>query len=690
MATLEKIRNKSVLLIVVIGVALLAFIIGDFFTSGRTLFGDGTTAAVVGNEKIDIQTFQRRYEEASQQMQQQNQSTDPALIQSQVLNGMIQEILLDKEAEKLGIYVTPNELTESMVGKNANPMMVQFAQQMGAETPAQLYDMIFNPTKFGITEEQIAPARAEWLKREGEMEKNLRYMKIGNLISGSIQANDLDKKAMFEDNSITSYINIVKKDYSSLKDADFPVSDAELKAEYDKIKEQFKQDADVRRIHYIAVDIKPSPADETAAIKIVETAVEQLKTNPGVDAVRNNSELVIKESTVRINDVNDPQLKDFITASEVGSVSNYTHTVDTYSVTKLIGKKIETDSVKINMVGVEGPKALQDSVVNLLNAGTSIADIAKIKGVNGTQPDYWIPIYQLGKEEAETKNKIINAGTAYFILNEAPQGATICQVIEKKAPKQMYEIAEVSYKVFPSSTTIQNLRDGLQNFIATNNTSKTFAEKAIAAGYQAVETVITPETPQIDRISNTRKAIQWAFGGEIGSVSPIFDKESNNKMVTVAIDEIYPAGYTPLNDKDVKTELTNIVRRDKKAASLIQKYNGKAKDLAGFATVMESKVDSAVTVTFGQMFIPMVGANESALLGRVPVSKANQVVGPIKGNNGVYVYEVVKVDNQGPAFNAAQSAAQYASTLGGQAVMQRAIEILRKGTTIENKIIKFF
>ncbi|MEG2219321.1 MAG: peptidylprolyl isomerase [Muribaculaceae bacterium] len=690
MATLEKIRNKSVLLIVVIGVALIAFIIGDFFTSGRTFFGDGTTAAVVGKEKIGIQDFQRRYEEANQQMQQQNQSADPALVQNQVLNGMIQEILLNDEADKLGIFVTENELSEAMVGKNANPMMMQFAQQMGAESPAQLYEMIFSPTKFGIKEEQIAPARAEWLKKESEMEKNLRYMKVGGLIAGSIQANNLDKKAIYDENATTSYVNLIKKDYSSLKDSDFPVTDAELQAEYDKIKEQFKQESEVRRIHYIALDIKPSPVDEKSALKIVEGAVAQLKANPGVDAVRNNSDLVINESTVRIADITDPQVKEFVVASEIGAVSNYSHVDDTYTITKLTGKKIETDSVKINMVGVEGPKAIQDSVVNLLNAGTTLADIAKVKGVKGTQPDYWIPLYQLGKEDEATKAKILNAGATYFILNEAPQGATICQVVEKKAPKQMYEIATVSYKTFPSQTTIENLRDGLQKFITANNSSKAFADKAIAAGYQAVETIITPENPQIDRIENTRKAIQWVFGGEVGNVSSIFDKEANNKMVVVSIDEIIPAGYTPVTNKNVKTLLTNIVRRDKKATSLIQKFNGKAKDLAGFATIMESKVDTAVAVTFGQSFIPQIGANEPVLLGRVPVSKVNQLVGPVKGDLGVYVYQVAKIDNQGPAFNAEESAARFSSVRGGQAVMQRAIEILRKSTKIENKIIKFF
>ena len=117
MATLEKIRSKSVLLLVIIGLALLAFIIGDFFTSGRTLFGSGTTVAKVDGKAIDIQDFQNRVQQASQQMQQSGQKVDGAVLQQQVLSQMIQESLFNSEAEALGLTVTDAELTDAPVGR---------------------------------------------------------------------------------------------------------------------------------------------------------------------------------------------------------------------------------------------------------------------------------------------------------------------------------------------------------------------------------------------------------------------------------------------------------------------------------------------------------------------------------------------------------------------------------------------
>ena len=138
MATLEKIRKRSTLLLIIVGLALLAFIIGDFFTSGRTLFGTGTTIAKVGDEKIDIQEFSRRYEEANQRVQQQNNAShiDPAMIQAEVLNGMVQERLINQEIEALGIEVTNDELSKAMLGANAHPYMYQLARQKSTTSPS--------------------------------------------------------------------------------------------------------------------------------------------------------------------------------------------------------------------------------------------------------------------------------------------------------------------------------------------------------------------------------------------------------------------------------------------------------------------------------------------------------------------------------------------------------------------------
>lgn len=690
MAVLEKIRSKSVLLLVVIGVALLAFIIGDFLNSGRSFFGAGTTVAKVDGKKISITDFQRRYEEYNQQLQASNQTVDGAVVQNRVLQDMVTEQLLNEEVEALGIDVTDAEITEAMTGQGAAPAVVQMARQLGLESPAQLHDLIFNPGKYGARDEDVAQVRAQWLEMERNITNQLKFQKVGILLSGAIQANDLDKEAIAADMSTASMVDLVNVPYSSLDNKDFPVSEEELKARYEKEKSQFETEDEIRKIHYIAVNIVPSQADLAKAQALFNKVDSTLRVTTGVESVRNISELTISQRTVRTNDV-DAATREFITSASDGAVSAPRFRSDEHSLTKLISRKMDVDSVNVDMLQVQGPKAVQDSILNLLNTGKPFAEVADNK-VAGGQQNMWMNMMQMGTDNKslEAKAKLLSAGKEYFVIDSNDNAALIYRVNEKRAPKQMYEIADVSYKVYPSDETIDNLRAGLQKYIAENNTSKAFTEKAIASGYQALAAEITAESAQINGIEATRKEVQWAFGAEAGSVSPIYDNEGNDKMIAVALDEIIPAGHMPLSDPTVRSIIENKVRNDKKGEKLMADYKGKANDLAGYAKLMNVPVDTAVTVTFSQDFIPVLRNMESKLTAEAPYVKQGSLNGPVKGDQGVFVYQVVKNEKSSTQMTPDQLAQRYSMTLGSAAVSQMAVEILRENKDIVNNLIDFY
>lgn len=683
MAALEKIRSKAVFLTVIIGVALLAFIMGDFLTSGRTFFGDGNTIAKVGDEKIDAIVFQRRYEKVYAQYQDRGQSVDGSVIQNQVLNQMMGEILLDSEIEALGIYVTDEELTNAMTGANARPQIMQFARQMGAESPDQLHDMLFNPAKYGLPEDQVAKFRENWIDLEKDIERSLKYEKLQNLIAGTLQANDLDRKELWEENATVNTINYVKQDFATLTDSEYEPTDADLKKAYNDLKAQFKLDTEMRQAHIIAVDIAPSTVDLNTAKDMIDSTYAALLNAPGIDMIRNNSDLVINEMSVRASDIRDTEVKDFVTAAEVGAVKTPKFASNVYTIVKVNGKKMEVDSVKLNVMMVQGDKKLQDSIKTQLNAGVSFAEIQKNKSAQG-QEGVWQVLLQAPDS---IKSKIFNGGDGYFALQENNQMAYFCKVIEKKAPKMVYDIANISYTVYPSTKTIEDLTTGLQNFINTNNTSELFAANAAKAGYNALPVDVTAEDPQINNIDGSRKCVKWLFEVSEGSVSPI--EKLSDKMVTVALDKINEEGYLGMDNSLVKTQVAAKARNEKKAEALLAKYDGKAKDLNGFATLMNAKVDTT-QVTFGQMFIAKIGVGESDLTARVATAKLNDVVGPVKGNNGVYVFQVVKQDRTERTPTTEEGDRRFAMSRGSNAVMNHALDILRNATTVENKMIKFF
>lgn len=688
MATLEKIRSKSGLLLVVIGVALLAFIIGDGLTSGRTLFGGGTTIAKVGSDKIDFHEFQRRFEEINQQYQQQNIKQDPAMIQQQVLNQMINERLINNELDALGIVVTDNELSKNMLGKDANMYMIQWVNQLGFETPEQLYDMAFNAAKYGVPAEQALQAQSLWIKQEAQMEQMLKQQKFVNLISGAITANELDAKALYDENASTSHIAYVKKSYSDLKNDDYEVTSSEIKAQYNKDKNNYKVKEETRRVSYIAVNIAPSATDIATGKAIADTAASQLRQTLDLNAVSGDSNFGIDRKSTTAEKITNTKYRAFVTSAKVGDVMSYPLLDDEFAMIKLLSKKNAVDSVNINIVMFQGEASARDSVLMALNAGKTLEDVASMPGVINYQADLWQSL--ASAPDNAVKNSILKAGSQYFIADSAGINANIVRVNSKKAPVDIYDYAVVTHKVYPSDATLDELNTKLSDFVADFTVADSLTlDKVIRAGYTLQKATVTANSSQLSNIPYSRAAVKWAMDAEKGSISPIIEDGQNEKLIVVALNDIIEPGYASINDTDIRTALTTKVRNQKKATDLIAQYEGKATDLDGYATAMQVKVDSAA-VTFGQMYISGIGVGESKLLGKVVASEENKLVGPIEGNNGIYVYSVYKVDNESRPYSYEESAARYNQLFGSQAVMNNVINILKQDCEVENNTLRFY
>lgn len=693
MATLEKIRSKGALLIIVIGVALLAFIIGDGLTSGRTLFGNPTMIAKVGNHKIDVTEFQQRYEQVNQQLQQQGSKQDPAVVQKYVLDQMIQEQLIEDEIEALGITVTDTELTNAMIGENALPIMSQFARQYGFESPEQMLDIVNNPAKYQLPEEQANQLRTIWNEQEANMERGLKQMKFSNLLSGTLVANNLDAKAVYDNNASTAHISYVKKAFSSLEDDKYPVSDEEIKAQYAKEKSNFRTDEEVRNFNYISINLAPSQEDLIAAQQAVETAIAALTEKPDLEGIAGDVNFGIDRQKNVASRISNTKIKEFITSANGGDVKLISFLNNEYTIAKAFGKKNETDSININMVAFDGDAAARDSVLTALNSGKAFDDVLKMNGVQGGQADMWASLLSVNNDSV--KARLINAPANYFIGDSVGTQAMIYRVNEKKAPVTVYDYAVLNYKVDPSDKTIDDINTKIDAFLVENNNAAAMtAEKAAAAGYTLLSSTTTPSAAQVANIPSSRAAVKWLMEAEKGQVSPIFEAGQNSdRLLVVALTDIIEPGFLPVSAPQVKQYMTTRVRNDKKAADLIAQYQGKATDLEGFAKLIAPEDTAAIdaaTVTFGQPYVPGIGFGESALLGQVSVAPLNTVAGPIQTNNAVIVYKVNKIDNEGRPYNFDESSNNYAAQLGSQAVMQKVVDILRKGTNVETDMLKFF
>lgn len=680
------------LLLVIIGAALIAFIIGDFFTSGRTLFGTGTTIAKVGGQKIDIREFQDRLEAANHQMQQSGRNIDNAVLQQQVLDQLIAESLYKQEIEDLGLTVSDAELTNAMVGNGSAYLDQMVRSQMGVNSASELHDMAYNPSKYGITEQQAQQLRAYWLDLEKQVEQSLLQQKFQNLFAGTLVANELDAKSLYDDNNHVANIVFAQKAFTSVPDSEIgEISDDEIKARYEKERKRFALNEEMRRISYVNVPIIPSAEDRAAAQKRVDEAIAALTAMPETQGLAEMTDFVVNRQTSSLGNLRDNRLKEFLQASSDSAVKVINNTGDAYTIAKMIRRSSDVDSVNIDVIAIAGSKAERDSIINGLNGGTlKFEDVAAGNNVQGSQKDLWLSL--LDPQAAQLKETVTGAAQGVYFSPDtlaASQGGRIIRVNQIKAPVTVYDYALVTYTVDPSNATINKLLQGLDKFLADNKTAEAFNANAEKAGYVLQNANITVSTPQVGGIEDSRNAVSWAMNAKKGQVSDVLGGEDSGHFMAVALDDIYNDAYAPYSDPTVREYIVRQITNDKKAEKLMAQYKGKAKDVAGYAALMGTQADTT-SVSFGQFMIPKIGMGESALTAKASVAKAGQLVGPMQGNQGVVVFSVTSVNDEGRPYNFTESSTQYLRARGAIALSQQLTNILRGKEKVQNNILKFY
>lgn len=683
MSTLEQIRQRPVLIISILGIALLLFILTAVDNPGE-LFSDNHTVAKVDGQKIDYMDFQRRVEQQSEQMRAQGYANiDNARIQTMVLQQMVNETLLKKEFEALGLAVTDNELSKAMLGETPHPMVARMVQQWGFPSAQMLYDYAYNPQKYGLEPAQSQQLQQAWQSLEQQTEEMLLSQKFGNLFSGALPANKLDAKAYFDDNASTSTIAYVRKDYSSLSDDEFKPTDADIEEIYNEEKNRFRIDEGQYIIDYITVDIVPSKADLDLAAADVNKALADLKASEGTEALAGNSKFYVDR-------VNAPKSKlapalsralDKITADTVTQVSFYDNK---YTLAKLLSVTENVDSVLLDMaVFAEG--AVADSVLSRLNSGSRPADLGE-KLIAQNQDSVWVSL--VDPQLALVKDDITAAqNDTYFVSKNNPGVAM--KVRSRKSPVAVYEIAEITYDVIPSSATVNKLNSDFRKFLETNNTPEKFAAEASKAGYNVMEGLVTPSTLSVNQLPESRNAAKWTIDNKKGNVSGVFNNDNDTRLMAVAIKDVFKGDFIPSSYSRVRTYLEDKARNRMKGEKLVADYKGKASNIAGYATAMKASVDTT-QVTFGQPMVRNFPPYEAALNANVAVARKGQIVGPVALNNSVIVFEVVNVDNTGRKFDFQNDAMVFNQREGAVALQNSMAAILLGNKKVENRIQKFY
>ena len=707
MATLEKIRSKSGFLIIVIGVALLAFIVGDALTNSQNIFGDRTTVAKVGGVKIDYTEYQRKREQLNEQLEQarrqnpqQYASFDTQLLPQMALDQLISEALVKNAADKAGIRPSSNLLRFYMLENPQSQEVMNIVRQLNAsglsvQTPQQAYEIIFNPKRNGLTDAQMEPFQRAWIAAEREMEGQLTAMVYQRLLAGTIRANDLDKKALYDNYVNTTNVELAFMPFGELSEKEYPVTESEIKAAYDKEKNLFKVDEATKEISFIAVNIAPSAEDKAEAQKLAENTVRSLAANAGpLDKNLKKEGVDMQRHSLRASDLPAGAVKDYVLAATPDSVKLISSNARGFQVIRMGARTSEIDSIQLNVISTV-TEDLGLRVMGRLNGGLSVDSIMTAFSIDSVAPqlNQWITLYTADGPTnalpAATLDSLRKAGGKFISIQAGPQGMVMAQLVKQNAPVTIYEYDEATFELGPSAKTLAAEREKLEKFLAANTDSRKFAENAAKAGYNLQNFTITASTPAVPRFQGfnqyypeSRQVIRWAMiDGKEGDVSHIYEYKNHAgpALYAVAVDSEYD-DFCPVTNKEVKSMLERKVRADKAGEKLLAKYGKNVQSIAAAAQAMKVSPRNLPAFRFGAQS----GVNDPEVAGIIAGAKADKKVNIVKGNDGIYVYQVMGRNTEKFPFNDSQYEQQYYQTVNPD-----MNGMLRSNSKFKNNIYKF-
>lgn len=710
MATLEKIRNRAGLLVIAIGLALLAFLLGDILQQGSTLFRDNQlTAMSIDGDVVKIDDYNLRVDQAQEMYRMQTGNANPsetemAQIRNQVFQTIVAEHTLDAETEKLGLSVSPAEVLDLVQGDFVSPVVINSPLFANPETGVFDRGAVINLLK-AIDSKAIAAAAPEqrpmleqyrtmWVNLESQARDYRLSEKYTNLIAKAIVANDLEVDAEAKGASEVADFAYVAQLSTLLPDSIVAADEAAIKRFYDQNKELFKTE-ESREVDVVYTTIHPSQEDIELAKQDAEAARKELVEghNPeDVVSEYSDEEMINGFAPLSLfrNAYFPSFLADAIANAEVGTVTDINYTDNTYSVAKLLDTKVAPDSLFVRAIILDkASSSVADSLFNVVKAAPDrFSEIAAEYSLNeraaATGGEMgWVTEIAAGDEYRDV---LFGATVGVPVRHSSARVEQIFLIEKATAPVRKYKVALVTKKATASSRTITNIYNEFNSFLAKNKSVAALDTAAIAAGYQMMrgQQVYGMQPIITTGVENSRELVRWAFENKQGAISDI--KECGDKFALVILKKITERGYLPLSEARAQIEpyIANKAKVDKLYNELTA---GNYASLEAYATAINAEVDSVQFVKFDSSRIEGLGF-EPALNAVAAFAPLNKPVA-VKGNNGVYYVQVYNRNIDAEAASA-ESVRATINAARQNSIRMRALQALVRRADVVDTRARFF
>lgn len=654
MGLMGNLRNRAGLVIIVIGLAILAFLLGDALQSGVPLWAKSQNQ--VGNingRSIDYNEFNAMVEQTALNYQQQMGGVETPQLKNfavqQVWNQMVSQELLNAEIEKIGITVGKNEFNDLITGPNPAQQIVQtFTNpQTGAFDRNYLSQV--------ITEAKNNPqVRQQWDAMLEQIRSQRLAEKYSTLVASSLYVTALEAQDEYTAKNKLANFKYVLLDYSSVNDADIKLTDADYKEYYNKYKNLFRNEEETRTVDYILIDARPSSKDTAATL----ANIQNLKTQLAASTNDSTFVSVNADSKIPVTYFKKGQLSGALDSVifnvPVGTVVGPYLSQGKYEIAKVLDAKFSADSVKASHIllnpaaegGLDKAKTKADSIKGLLAKGekfeTLAIEFSQDPGSKNKGGD--LGTFARGQMVGPFEEAAFNGKPGDIVVVESQFGVHILR-IEKHIGNSKIVKAAVVDKVISAGKETTDAAYTKANNLHSEINGKNFEEVAKKHQLEVGKAFrLRAMDNTLNGISIPRELVRWAFEAKAGEVAEqIF--ESDEYFIIAKNAGISPKGVQPL--EAVKGEIILAVRNMVKARMLKEKMDNALKGASSIDQVAQKLGKTAQTVeniVLANPVLPGV-AFESAVVGTAFGLQPNKPSKSIEGNQGVYAVQVLSFVN---------------------------------------------
>ena len=702
MGIIGSIRKHSGWAVAIVGIAILAFILGDLTKNN----GGIPDVGKVNGETMTSQRFNEMVTEMENNYKMQQQTTQvPAemeqQIREQVWQQFVDETLMEEQTAKLGLRVSPAEVNDMFTGTFIHP----YVRQSFTDPQTGQFDVRYVNQFIENFDQLDTTRRMQWVELEKYVKTDREQQKYTTLINAGFYMPKALAAKVAEYSNTVANVRAVALPFSSVTDEEAAIADADYQAYYNEHKAEFRVREEMRDLEFIAFPVNPTPQDLADIQNAVNKTWDEFQTVPADEVaffVNAESDRSYDSTYKRASEFKAP-FDEQIAAAKEGDFLAPVLAGNEWMMAKVISSAVRPDSLRASVIYILN----QNAGGNIMRSDAQAKSLADsvLALLNGNKMSFEQAVDQFSDDpqKAETKGdmnwqldggygflneELVNRAVGSCFIYEHPQGVGyfVVKVTDKTPAAKKYRVALISREIVPSNATNRAVYNEANRFAGQNRNYTDFSAAAQQDNMQVRSARVTMMMDNMAGISNARSIVQWAFN-EDTKVGDVADQvyECDGMFVVVALKDVFKKGYATL--EQVRPMIEQPVRIEKKAEVLMARASEAVKaaqDINSIAMKLNATIDTIDSVSFNDYYLARYGM-EPKVQAAIAASKGG-MVGPVKGASGVYM---VQVDSKAPA-TIDESMVKMRMEQGYRSKARMTSQVLRDKAKIEDQRNKFF